>query len=77
MKMRAYCFSKCNKQSGFSVGSKKTFWVSSTGWRSRHHEQAQRRLLEGTGLNKSLQQCFLTDGELLPSRSLQPGQGIR
>ncbi|KAL6058847.1 hypothetical protein STEG23_014918, partial [Scotinomys teguina] len=27
-----------------------------------------------SGLNKSLQQCFLTDGELLPSRSLQPGQ---
>lgn len=28
-------------------------------------------------LNKSLEWCFLTDGELLPSRSLQPGQGVR
>lgn len=50
MKIRAYCFSKCNKHPGFSVGSKKTFWVNSPGQRhSRHHEQAQRRLLKGTG----------------------------
>lgn len=78
MKIRAYCFSKCNKHPGFSVGSKKTFWVSSPGQRhGRHHEQTQRRLLKGTGLAKSLQQRSLTDGELLPSRGLQPGQGIR